>query len=124
MKRVRLTAAMLALLTVLIAILFWFIPDISLETITFTAIAAGCLAIVAPFEANEPPARKRVLAACAVFVVMIGVAMWFVFQAPADRAAPMGALGMLALGGLVLVVWSFGIRNRVSRPQWRDYYDR
>jgi hypothetical protein len=115
---------MLALLTVLITILFWFIPDISLETVLCTAIAAGCLAIVAPFEAREPSARKRVLAACVAFVALIGVAMWFAFQAPAERAGPMGALAMLAAGGLILVVWSFGIRNRVSRPQWRDYYDR
>lgn len=124
MKRVRLTAALLALLTVLIAILFWFIPDVRLETVACTAIAAGCLAIVTPFEANEPPARKRVLLACIVFVAMIGIAMWFAFQGSAERAGPMGALTMLAVGGLALVVWSFGIRNRVSRPQWRDYYDR
>lgn len=124
MRRVRLTAAMLALLTVLIAILFWFVPDINLETILCTAIAAVCLIVVVPFEAQEPPARKRVLAGCVAFVVMIGVASGFAFQAPAERAAPMGALAMLGLGGVILVAWSFGIRNRVSRPQWRDYYDR
>lgn len=124
MGRVRLTAAMLALLTVLIAILFWFLPDISLETILCTAIAAGCLAVVTPFEARNPPERKRVLAACVVYVLLIGGAIGFAFQGVAERAAPMGALSALALGGLILVFWSFGIRNRVSRPQWRDYYDR
>lgn len=124
MRRVRLTAAMLALLTVLISILFWFMPDVGLETILCTVIAAGCLGVVAPFEARDPPARKRVLAACVAFVVLIGVASWFALQMQAERAAPMGALAMLAAGGLILVVWSFGIRNRVSRPQWRDYYDR
>lgn len=124
MARVRLTAAMLALLTVLIAILFWFLPDISLETILFTAVAAGCLAIVTPFEARNPPARKRVLAACVVYVVMIIVASGFAFMGIADRATPLGTLAALAVGGLSLVFWSFGIRNRVSRPQWRDYYDR
>jgi hypothetical protein len=124
MRRVRLTAAMLALLTVLIAILFWFIPDVSLETVASTAVAAGCLAIVAPFEAHAPPARKRVLAGCIAFVVMIGVASGFALQMPAERATPMGALAVLGLGGLILALWSFGIRNRVSRPQWRDYYDR
>jgi|GEM_PF-2135331 len=124
MWRVRLTAAMLALLTVLIAALFWFIPDVSLETILCTAIAAGCLAIVTPFEARDPPARKRVLAACIAYVVMIGVGAGFAFLGVADRATPMGTLAALGLGGLGLVFWSFGIRNRVSRPQWRDYYDR
>ncbi len=124
MRRVRLTAAMLALLTVLIAILFWFIPDIGVETDLCIVIAAACLFIVAPFEARDPPARKRVLAACVAFVVMIGVAAGFAFQMPAERATPLGTLTALGLGGLILVVWSFGIRNRVSRPQWRDYYDR
>ncbi|QDZ08563.1 hypothetical protein FPZ24_14685 [Sphingomonas panacisoli] len=124
MRRVRLTAALLALVTVLIAALFWFLPDVSVETVICTAIAAGCLAIVAPFEARYPPERKRVLAACVVYVVMIGVALGFAFQGYADRAAPMGALGALAAVGLILVLWSFGIRNRVSRPAWRDYYDR
>ena len=124
MQRVRLTAAMLALLTVLIAILFWFMPDVGLETILCTALAAGALLIVAPFEARDPPARKRVLAGCVVYVILIGVAAGFAFQMPAERATPMGVLAALAFGGLILVFWSFGIRNRVSRPQWRDYYDR
>lgn len=124
MKRVRMTAALLALLTVLITILFWFIPDVGVDTIACTGIAAGFLAIVAPFEARDPPARKRVLAACMAFVVMIGVASWFALQMPAERAGPMGALAILAAGGLILVIWSFGIRNRQSRPHWRDYYDR
>jgi O-antigen/teichoic acid export membrane protein len=115
---------MLALLTVLIAILFWFIPDVSVETILCTAIAALCLFIVVPFEARNPPARKRVLAGCVAYVVMIGVALGFAFQGVAERVTPMGALAALAFGGLILVIWSFGIRNRVSRPQWRDYYDR
>lgn len=124
MARVRLTAAMLALLTVLIAILFWFLPDVSLETVLCTGIAAGILAVVAPFEAREPPARKRVLAACVVYVALIGGAIAFAFLGTAERIAPVGALGALAFAGLILVFWSFGIRNRVSRPQWRDYYDR
>ncbi|MBS0479322.1 MAG: hypothetical protein JSR79_08485 [Proteobacteria bacterium] len=124
MGRVRLTAAMLALLTVLIAILFWFLPDISLETVLCTAVAAGCLIVIAPFEARDPPARKRVLAGCVAFVAMIGLAAGFAFQGAAERTAPLGALAALGLGGVILVLWSFGIRNRVSRPQWRDYYDR
>jgi len=124
MRQVRLTAAMLALLTVLIAILFWFLPDVSVETVLCTAIAAGCLAIIVPFEAREPPARKRVLAACVVYVGLIGGALAFALQGIADHVAPMGALVALAAAGLALVLWSFGIRNRVSRPQWRDYYDR
>lgn len=118
------TAALLALLTVLITILFWFIPDVGMDTVACTGIAAVCLFAVVPFEARNPPARKRVLAGCVAFVVMIGVALGFAFQGVAERATPMGTLGALGLGGLILVIWSFGIRNRVSRPQWRDYYDR
>lgn len=124
MRQVRLTAALLALLTVMIAVMFWFLPDISLETVACTAVAAGCLGVVVPFEAREPPARKRVLLGCVAFVVMIGVATGFALQMPAERAGPIGTLATLAVVGLILVVWSFGIRNRVSRPQWRDYYDR
>ena len=124
MRRVRLTAAMLALLTGLITILFWFMPEVGLETIVCTTVAAACLAIASMFEANEPPARKRMVVVCALFVLLIGVAAAFVLLAPAERAAPMGALAMLAACGLGLTIWSFGIRNRVSRPQWRDYFDR
>ena len=124
MKRVRLTAAMLALLTVLITILFWFNPDVGLEIVLCTAIAAGCLGIVAPFEARDSAARKRVLAACVAFTVMIGVATGFALQMPGERMTAMSALAILGAGGLILVIWSFGIRNRVSRPKWRDYYDR
>lgn len=124
MRRVRLAAAMLALLTVLITILFWFMPDVGLETIVCTTVGAASLATVSMFEARNPPARKLVVVVCAVFVLLTGVAAAFVFQAPAERAAPMGALAMLATGGLILAGWSFSIRNRISRPQWRDYFDR
>lgn len=124
MRPVRLTAAMLALLTVLVTLLFWFIPEVGLETILCTAIAAVCLGIVTPFEARDPPQRKRVVAASAVYVVMIGIASVFALQMPAERIAPMSALATLGLGGVALVIWSFGIRNRVSRPRWREYYDR
>ena len=124
MRRVRLAAAMLALLTVLITILFWFMPDVGLETIVCTTAGAASLAMVSMFEARNPPARKLVVVVCAVFVLLIGVAAAFVFQAPAERTAPMGALAMLATGGLILAGWSFSIRNRISRPQWRDYFDR
>ena len=114
---------MLALLTVLITIFFWFIPSVGMDSIACCALAAGCLFIVVPFKAYEPPARKRVLAGCVAFVAAIGAALFFALQDPVERA-PLGALAMLAAGGLVLVVWSFAVRNRWSRPQWRDYYDR
>ena len=115
MRQVRLTAAMLAILTVLIAILFCVIPDMDITAIVSTAVASVFLFAVVPFEAANPPARKRVLAA--------GVAIGLALQTETGRA-PLAALGVLALGGLVLVAWSFGIRNRRSRSKWSSYYDR
>ncbi|MDB5682079.1 MAG: hypothetical protein JWO16_1884 [Sphingomonas bacterium] len=123
MRRVRLTAAMLAILTVLITILFCVVPDMDMIAIASSALAAVCLFVVVPFEAADPPARKRVLAACIAYVAAIGVALALAWQTGSGRA-PMAALALLAMGGFALAAWSFGIRNRHSRSKWSHYYDR
>lgn len=123
MGQVRLAAAMLALLTVLITILFWFIPGIEINATASTTLAAACLIIVAPFEALDRAARERVLAACITYVAAIGVALWFALQTPVEQATIV-TLAMLATAGLVLVAWSFKIRKHRRRPRWSNYYDR
>jgi O-antigen/teichoic acid export membrane protein len=118
-----LIVAIVAFLTALIAALLYLNPDVSEDSAVSCSVAAICLALVAPFEALEPQARKRVVAGCVAFVVAIVIAFALAVQSTDDRA-PLGALGSLASVGIVLVAWSFTIRNRRHRPQWRDYYDR
>lgn len=86
MRQVRLAAAMLAILTVLVTILFWFIPDIDINVIASGAIAAAALIIVAPFEALDRAARERVIAACITYVAAICLALFH--AASAGRASP------------------------------------
>jgi O-antigen/teichoic acid export membrane protein len=123
MRQVRLAAAMLAILTVLVTVLFWFIPDIDINVIASGAIAAAALIIVAPFEALDRAARERVIAACITYVAAIGVSLCFTLQTPVEQA-PIGALAMLAASGLVLAAWSFKIQNRRRRSVWSNYFDR
>ena len=122
MRQVRLAAALLAILTVLVTTLFWFIPEVSLNAIVSGEIAAGILLIVAPFEAVDRAARERVIAACITYVAAIIVSLYFALQAPTDQA-PIGALGMLATAGSALVAWSIKIRHRRSRSVWANYFD-
>ncbi|QDZ08661.1 hypothetical protein FPZ24_15285 [Sphingomonas panacisoli] len=116
-------AALVAILTALIAGLLYINPDISVNVAICCLIAASCLAIVAPFEALEPAARKRICVGCIAFVVAIVIAFALAIQTTDDRG-PLGALASLATGGIVLAAWSFTIRNRRGRPQWRNYFDR
>ncbi|MBN8806750.1 MAG: hypothetical protein J0I47_00710 [Sphingomonas sp.] len=123
MKRIRVVAAILALLTATMAGLFWLVPGIGMETIAGCGVAALCLLIVVPFDASEPPARKRVLAACVAFVVAVGVALGFAIETSVDLG-PLSALAGVEFVGLILAVWSFTVRNRRRRALWSDYYDR
>lgn len=123
MRQVRLIAGLLAIITVLIAALLYVNPSVSADSVVSCLVAALCLAIVAPFDALEPPARKRILAGCVAFVAAIVVAFALAAQTTDDRA-PLGALASLASVGVVLVACSFAVRNRRRRAHWHDYYDR
>jgi hypothetical protein len=123
MKQIRVAAGILAILTIVVAGLFLLIPGIGMTIIGSSAVAAACLAVVAPFEALEPPARKRVMAGCFAFVVAIGIALGFAVLDGVDLG-PVGMLAGLAAAGTALTIWSFAVRNRRRRTLWGDYYDR
>lgn len=122
MRKLRVIAAMLAILTALIDALFCLNPNSGLSMLLPVAIGALCLALVVPFEALEPAARKRVFAACLGYIAAIGVGIWFAQQMDVGLV-PVTALAALLAAGVVLAGWSFSIRNRRRRPNWAGYYD-
>lgn len=122
MRKVRLAAAALAVLTALIDLLFCLNPDSGASVLLPTAAGAICLAAVVPFDAREPPARKRVFAGCLGFVAALAAAAWFALQS-AIGGASLGMLALLLAAGLILAGWSFAVRNRRRRPSWAGYYD-
>ena len=122
MSRLSLTAAALAVLTLLVAGLFWANADINVGVSAGTAVAALCLAIVLPFGASEPRARKRVFVALVAFVIAVAASLWLALQTTAGFGA-VGILAGLLAAGLVVAAWSFKTRNRRRRSAWADYYD-
>lgn len=122
MRRLRLVAAAVSLFTIIVAWLFALDPTIGRPVVITLAVAALCLVGIVPFDAMDPPARKRVVAACCVFVLAVGGALASVVSAESGTA-PVGSLLVLMVIGLSLVLWSFRIRNRRRRPGWTTYYD-
>ncbi|WP_375390444.1 hypothetical protein [uncultured Sphingomonas sp.] len=122
MSRLRLTAAALAVLTLLVSGLFWMNADINAGIPAGTSAAALSLAVVLPFGANDPRGRKRVFAALVAFLVAVALSLWIALQTMAGYGA-MGVLAGLLGAGMVLAVWSFRTRNRRRRSAWADYYD-
>ncbi len=122
MSRLRLTVATLAVLTLLVGGLFWANTDVNASISAGTSVAALCLAIVLPFGASDPRARRRVFVALVAFVAAVAVSLWLALQTMAGYG-PVGILGSLLAAGLVVAVWSFRTRNRRRRSAWADYYD-
>ena len=123
MRRLRMAAAVLALLTALLDLLIAQDPGIHKSVIVAAALAAVCLGIVTPFNASKPPERKRVVFACAAFLVMIGVALACALLFGGE-ARPLGAMAVLTAAGIVLLIWAYKTRNRVRRSVWHNYFDR
>ena len=122
MRRLRVVAAALAVLTALTAWLIALDPSVHGSVIVSAATAAACLAASTPFEALDPPARKLVALACAAFLLAIGGALVLAVGTGSQRA-PLAVLAALTAGGVVMAVWSFLIRNRQRRSDWQNYYD-
>lgn len=123
MRQIRLLVAVVAVLTAIIAALLFINPSVGTDTVLYCLLGAACLAVVAPFDAPEPPARKRVVAACTAHLLSIICAFAQTVGTSGDRA-PIGALIGLASAGIVLVAWSFATRNRRRREHWHEYFDR
>lgn len=122
MSRLRIAAAALACLTLLIAGLFALNDTIGGGVTGGTALAALCLAIVVPFNADEPSGRKRILAAAIAFVALTAASLWVALRTAAG-GVPVILLAGLGLAGLLLTAWAFITRNRRRRPAWSKYYD-
>lgn len=122
MRKLRVVAAALAILTALVDWLFALDPSVHGSVVLSAAIAAACLAAFTPFEALDPPARKLGALACTAFLLAISCALALALGTGTPKA-PVAVLACLTVIGVVMAVWSFRIRNRRRRPDWHNYYD-
>ena len=122
MRRLRIVAAALAVLTALVDWMIALDPSVQGGVVVSAAIAAACLATATPFEALDPPARRLVALACAAFLLAIGCALALAVNTGSQKA-PIAVLAALTASGVVMAVWSFLIRNRRRRADWKNYYD-
>jgi hypothetical protein len=123
MLKIRLWAALWAATTIVLALLLFITPAADLTLPVLLAIAALCLAIIAPFDATKRPARLRVTAACGAYAGIAAAALgWSIWL-----GQPIGIVALLALMvafGLFLFGWAWTTRTRTHRTGWGGYYDR
>lgn len=122
MGRLRLMAAMLAMLSFLVAGILVMVPGITMSSVLTLILAALCIAAVAPFEAFDRPARVRVFLACAAYSAVAAGATALVLADDVPRTIP-AVLLLLVVWGLALTVWAFRTRNRIRRRGWQNYFD-
>ena len=121
MAKIRVSAALLSILS-LLAAAFLLLRSTGLVTVALVVLAAACLAVVAPFDAPDPPKRKRVLAGCVGYVAGILVATALAARSP-DEPYLAQALLFLAGCGAVLGGWAFRVRNWRRHGGLRPYYE-
>lgn len=121
MGRLRVFASVLSILSLLVAALLR-MNAVGTVVLAAVVVAAACLAIVAPFNAPDPPRRKRVFAACLAYVGAMAAAIVLAVLTGA-AALPVLWLGALLAFGLGLSLWAFKTRNRRRSPVWGNYYD-
>ncbi|MDP1027364.1 hypothetical protein Q5H91_09075 [Sphingomonas sp. KR1UV-12] len=113
---------MLSIASLMMAAILLMLPAIGFTTIGLLVGGAACLAIVAPFDAMQPPARKRVVAATLAYVLTTIAAAGVVAVTDGGHR-PLFVLAALAACGLILFGWAFKTRNRRRRAGWTDYFD-
>ncbi len=109
MGRIRTFAALLAIVSAATAVFF---ARMSLGgTAVLLLAGAALLALIAPFPAPIPPARKRVALACFLYtLIVIGAGLW---AASSDRGQPYSMLvAGQAVVGAMLAVQAYRTRNR------------
>ncbi|GGB35955.1 hypothetical protein GCM10011380_26670 [Sphingomonas metalli] len=113
---------MLSIATMIVAAIFLMVPEVHLSVIVAMGIGGAALAIVAPFEAMDRPARRRVLYACLAHVLAMIATLGLLVVTEAS-IRPLSVVALLLTVGAVLSGWAFKSRNRRRRVGWNDYYD-
>lgn len=113
---------MLSIATMIMAAIFLMLPAVSIAVVAILVAGAGALAVVVPFEAMDPGARRRVLLASVAHLVAMIVAGGALLATEAG-IRPVLVTAALAMAGAVLVGWAYATRNRRRRAGWNDYYD-
>ncbi|PAX07323.1 hypothetical protein [Sphingomonas lenta] len=120
MSQLRIFAALLSILSLLVAA-WMHLGGAPVAVVAAIAVGAACLAVVAPFDAPDPPQRRRVLWACIAHVAAIAVAA--VLAVAAEATLPrLGSLMLLLLLGGALSARAFATRNRRRIKGWGGYF--
>ena len=121
MLRLRISASIVSLLslaTVILAMVVGAWPGVTIALLA----AAACLAIVAPFDAPNPPERIRVMIACLTYLAALMAALMLLQVTVFSRALAIAIVALLQCG-IVLACWAFATRNRRRLPHSRRYFD-
>lgn len=121
MARLRVFASALSILSLLVTVLLQ-LQTVAAAVLAAVLVGAACLAIVAPFNAPDPPRRKRVVAACIAYIGAMAAAIVLALATGADMLPTLWLAVLLAFG-LALGGWAFKTRNRRRNQGWGGYYD-
>jgi hypothetical protein len=113
---------MLSIATLIVATILLLLPSVGFPAIVALVAGAAALAIVAPFEAMDPAARRRVLIATIVHLAASVAALGLVVATDGGNR-PLVVIAGLAAASVILVGWAFKTRNRRRRVGWNNYYD-
>lgn len=123
MLKIRLWAALWAATTIVLALLLFITPSADVALPVLLAVAALCLAAIAPFDASRRAARLRVVAACGGYAgIAIGALGWAIMQG--QSFGIFALLALMVMFGLFLTGWAWTTRARKHRTGWGGYYDR
>ena len=122
MVRLRIFASIVSMLS--LAVSLWVSKGpVTGEVLVALLAAAACLAVVSPFDAPDPPQRRRVLIASLAYVAILSIAMMHARADAAATGALMVALVLLTLLGIGLAGWAFATRNRRRFASYHGYYN-
>lgn len=121
MARLRASASVLSVLSLVIAAWLW-ADEAGVGVMIAVVAAAACLAVVSPFDAPDPSRRTRVLAACLAYVGAMAAAVALALGSAA-RPSPVPWLAALLASGLALSCWAFTTRNRRRAGGMKRYFE-
>lgn len=123
MAKIRLCAALWAMMTIILSFGLYALPGGSALVSAAMTAASLCLALVSPAHAGSRAARTRVALGCVVYsIVMFATVVLAHFVEMHGSAQAM--IVLCAMVGLVLGGWAWATRNRRPKPGWSGYYDR